>query len=356
MSSGSQWLCMLLGMALAHSASALEFRRLKGSADGEDAQQWLYFSGEAVQFALAADPGAAAQSGRADPQYRALALFLTDGRDLADLEPSPIDYQPGAGLTIDPQQVWLDQDERLLALQVTAAGGQARWQVLDVVSGKRVLETGAVPPPAASEAAVWSWPRPLPAPLDAYDGLQFDDWRGVLEMPDRVRVQTWRTTTRAVFGALSFTPAQDHLKQDIDSWLSAYPPETLGDAKHLLGDWRVRSIQARTDLGLYDYPWFRASIHRDPRGGLSFAKTTGSQRRSGLLLRDLEQPGRLIFAGSSTVNDEAPRDYSRLLKPPVDEEVGATDSVGEFILLSATHAVLVLDPADHGFEIYELER
>lgn len=346
----------LLALLWTGTASALEFHRLQGSADGEDAQQWLYFGGEAVQFALAADAAPEGQSERYAVHYRSLALFLTDGRDPQDLEPSPIDYVPGDGLKIDPEQVWMDSRERLIALRVAADGGKARWQLLDAASGKPVFDTHDGPmPPARPDAAPLAWPEPLPKALARYDGLRFEDWRGVLTHYDRLHVQNWRTQARATFDQLSFSESQVALKEQVDAWLSAYPPETLGDGSQLLGDWKVRSIQARTDLGVYDYPWFLASIRRDPRGGLFFAKTTGSQRRSGLLLRDSGQPGRLVFAGGGTVNDQPQLDYSPLQKDPV-EEAEASDSVGEFLLLAEGHAVMLLDVSERGFEIYELKR
>jgi hypothetical protein len=350
---------LVLSMLLAAPAQALEFRRLKGSADGEDAQQWLYFGGEAVQFALAADPPPAGQSERYAVHYRSLALFLTDGRAPEDLEPSPIDYLPGGGLKIDPEQVWLDRGERLIALRVADDGGKPRWQLVDAVNGKQVLETGDGPVPAAPRPGqdALAWPAPLPEVLARYDGLRYDDWRGVLTMPARMRVQNWRTTARASFDRFEFAASQADLQTQVDEWLAAQPPESLGDGSQLLGDWRVRSIQARTGHAVYDYPWFQARIRRDPRGALGFIKSTGSQRRSGLLLRDREQPGRLVFAGTTSVNDQPTRDYSTVrgnTGNPRDES--SDDSVGEFILLSEGHAVLILDVDEFRLEIYELRR
>lgn len=348
---------ILLLALWAAPALSLEFRRLAGTADAEDTQQWLYFAGETVQFALAADAPPAGQSERPATHYRSLALFLIDGRDPEDLEPSPIDYQPGAGLTIDPEQVWLDTRERLIGLRVGGTGSAARWHLLDAVNGKQVLDTVAGPEPAQRhpDEPLLRWPAPLPKSLARYDGRRFDDWRGVLELPDRSRLQHWRTLTRTAFAELKFADSQADLRRQVDDWLTAQPPETLGDGSQLLGDWSVRSIQAHTDLGVYDYPWFRATIRRDPRGGLRFAKTTGSQRRSGLLLRDREHPGRLVFAGASTVNEEPARDYSALLAA-ADEAAMAADSVGEFLLLEPDRAILVLDVSELGFEIYELRR
>ncbi|MEM7697049.1 MAG: DUF4893 domain-containing protein, partial [Verrucomicrobiota bacterium] len=68
----------------------------------------------------------------------------------------------------------------------------------------------------------------------------------------------------------------------------------------LKGNWKVRSIQVGR-LGIFSYPFFQARV-TDFGGHLFFEKTTGSQRKSGLLLRDSR--GGIFFAGGWTVNED----------------------------------------------------
>ncbi|MDP1587806.1 MAG: DUF4893 domain-containing protein [Prosthecobacter sp.] len=81
-------------------------------------------------------------------------------------------------------------------------------------------------------------------------------------------------------------------------------------APKLMGNWKVRSIQSRRfEEGAFLYPWFKAEIKETNGRALFFAKTTGSQRRSGLLLPTMK--GGWVFLGGVAMNDDPQTSYSR---------------------------------------------
>ncbi|MEL7060244.1 MAG: DUF4893 domain-containing protein [Acidobacteriota bacterium] len=125
--------------------------------------------------------------------------------------------------------------------------------------------------------------------------------------------------------------------------------EAAADA--LVGPWRVR-VHSSIDTAVFVYPYFDAEISR--RGNdLVFRKTSGSQRRSGLLMRDLHGPG-WIFAGGFTVNDDPEVAYSALAGVG---EVLESDTVGVLYLLNDAEALMILDAEDAlSWELYELKR
>jgi hypothetical protein len=123
-------------------------------------------------------------------------------------------------------------------------------------------------------------------------------------------------------------------------------PQRLGD---VVGTWQVRSIQVNAH-GTFAYPWFRASIRRTA-DELWFEKTTGSQRRSGVLLPHGD--GRsLAFLGGATVNDEPQAAYSR------GRAAGPapSDSAGRLYRIGARELLLVLDAEGGRYELYHLRR
>ncbi len=132
--------------------------------------------------------------------------------------------------------------------------------------------------------------------------------------------------------------------------LLARPTRAIA-AETLVGDWRVRSLKGDTE-GLFVYPFFDARFSVD-EDGLTFRKYTGSQRRSGRLwpYGDGES---WVFAGGATVNEDAPRDYSRAAGRFESSE---SDSVGRLWALTADHLLMILDAEDGvRFEVYELRR
>lgn len=128
----------------------------------------------------------------------------------------------------------------------------------------------------------------------------------------------------------------------------AATPLPLGE---LEGSWQVRSIQIHDSFG-YAYPWFDATLLPDADGTLRLAKTTGSQRRTGLLL-PMDAGTRLAFLGASTVNDDPTRRYSRSAGAAAPSE---HDSVGQLVRIGPQELLLVLDASARGFELYHLRR
>lgn len=116
------------------------------------------------------------------------------------------------------------------------------------------------------------------------------------------------------------------------------------------GAWQVRSIQVN-DYGTFAYPWFRSRITRAP-AGLSFEKTTGSQRRSGLLVPHGD--GRsLVFLGGETVNEEPQVPYSVARDGGMPAE---SDSVGRLYRIGPRELLMVLDAEGGRYELYHLRR
>lgn len=171
-------------------------------------------------------------------------------------------------------------------------------------------------------------------------------WRDHTQGDDRLRIE------RALDQAAGIRPDDDPYPRDFATARAllkrAERPQSLGD---ITGRWRVRSIQVNPH-GTFAYPFFAASIARE-RGELRFAKTTGSQRRSGVLLPAGD--GRsLVFLGGTTVNDEAPVAYSRIAHPrsaPRD-----SDSVGRLVRIGARELLMVLDASPDRYELYHLVR
>lgn len=120
------------------------------------------------------------------------------------------------------------------------------------------------------------------------------------------------------------------------------------------GTWRVRSIQVTDGQG-YDYPWFGARIDADGTGDAAyrFAKTSGSQRRSGRLY-PMDGAG-FVFLGARTVNDEVPRRYSRVADPAT-RVPGEHDSAGRLVRIGPDELLMVLDADGDRFELYHLRR
>ncbi|MBL8297209.1 MAG: DUF4893 domain-containing protein [Rhodanobacteraceae bacterium] len=131
--------------------------------------------------------------------------------------------------------------------------------------------------------------------------------------------------------------------------LLAEPHRPLA-ADALTGEWKVRSLQGGP-YGIYIYPWFKASITRR-EDGLFFEKTTGSQRRSGVLLAPQNESGDWYFVGGATVNDEPQVGYSKSRS----EKARSSDSVGTVWGISDDRVLMLLDVGETGYEIYQLKR
>lgn len=162
----------------------------------------------------------------------------------------------------------------------------------------------------------------------------------------QIYVDTAKQNLRHWYDNADLTDAEPEALVLIKQTLTASPQRL--DLPALLGQWRVRSLQG-SSLGLYLYPFFRSSIRADGEGRYWFEKTTGSQRRSGHLYPDGD---RLVFLGTSTVNDEPQGIY----RAKNAQGQAANESVGVLWQLSATHLIMLLDADSEQFEIYELRR
>lgn len=139
-----------------------------------------------------------------------------------------------------------------------------------------------------------------------------------------------------------------------DLLVQAEHPLPLGD---ITGAWRVASIQVSSS-GFYDYPYFAARIER-AGCGYRFAKSTGSQRRTGRLL-PMKNDRALAFLGTFTVNDDPTASYgpdNRSLGLPAGPD-GPTNSVGRLMRLGPDTLLMILDAHvdDNAFELYRLQR
>jgi hypothetical protein len=107
--------------------------------------------------------------------------------------------------------------------------------------------------------------------------------------------------------------------------------------KDLLGNWRCRSIQA-DDRSVIVYPFFNCRFIRKD-GKLFFAKTTGSQRRSGYLYPS--GGDHMVFLGSLTMNDDV-------------NSGEYTDTVGVLVRKGSDRFLLILDATQKGYELFEI--
>lgn len=127
-------------------------------------------------------------------------------------------------------------------------------------------------------------------------------------------------------------------------------PQPLGE---IAGAWQVRSVQlhssdAPSGFGfVHAYPYFRASIERTAECGYHFAKTSGSQRRSGGLYAMSDMPDALAFLGMQTVNEDPALAYRG------DSEHA---SAGRLIRIGTDELLMILDATPERFELYQLRR
>lgn len=122
--------------------------------------------------------------------------------------------------------------------------------------------------------------------------------------------------------------------------------EAIG-VKDLLGLRKVRSVQINS-YGVFQYPYFACKF-KTKDAGLFFEKTSGSQRKSGMIFND--SPARMVFLGAWTVNDEPQQAYSRLASAPTTEH----DSVGIFIKRGGRIVALFPDDKTR-YEVYEFSK
>ena len=118
-------------------------------------------------------------------------------------------------------------------------------------------------------------------------------------------------------------------------------------AKDLLGLRKVRSIQIGR-LGVFNYPYFVCKF-KQKEEGLFFEKTTGSQRKSGIVFVD--EPTQMVFLGGWSVNDDPQKPYSGL----VGSKVTKYDSVGVFVKRGG-RILAVFPKGPKSYEVYEFSK
>ncbi|MGY0650687.1 DUF4893 domain-containing protein [Luteimonas sp. A537] len=207
-------------------------------------------------------------------------------------------------------------------------------------------------PPATSTPAQASPDRPMPEPTPEERARPLQEptelppatgWDAAVLPAHRAMVDD------ALARARSAASGADEASREARALLArAQDPLPPGDID---GNWRVRSIQIGDGRG-YGYPFFDARISSAGTGH-RFAKTSGSQRRSGRLY-PMDGPG-LAFLGARTVNEEAPRTYTRIARPDASLP-GEHDSAGLLLRIGPRELLMVLDADGNGFELYHLER
>ena len=197
------------------------------------------------------------------------------------------------------------------------------------------------PTPTPAQAAPAPAVDTPPAPAEAADPC---DWTRIALPQHRAMVEA---TPQSLLDAVA---AADGDVAQLRPLLER-PALPLGEID---GAWRVRSLQS--NLGsVFAYPYFAARI-APADCGHAFAKTTGSQRRTGVLYPIAGQPDRLAFLGASTVNDDPPRGYDPA-RPAGDQRPGEENSAGVLYRIGPDELLALLDARGDGrFEVYHLRR
>lgn len=187
----------------------------------------------------------------------------------------------------------------------------------------------------------------LPAPLLAAESCEWTDRVQAIDR-ERVTVGIDQVLTRIPQAARNngIAVARGLLQR-------ARTPMALG---RLEGRWKVRSIQIDQRFA-HAFPYFSAHLTRTPCG-FDFAKTSGSQRRSGQLLpMSGSSPAQLAFLGTATVNDDPAGRYGQDSQSSNGTSDGRPrNSAGRLLRLGPNELLMILDYAADGFELYQLKR
>lgn len=112
------------------------------------------------------------------------------------------------------------------------------------------------------------------------------------------------------------------------------------------GSYKCRSIQITT-YGVFVYPYFKCNVAPRLDGSKAFKKTSGSQRKNGILKK--LSSGEVIFFGAWSVNDDPVVSYNK------NDASSETNQVGK-LLLSGEFWYLIFDEPDGQGEIYQLSK
>jgi hypothetical protein len=278
-----------------------------------------------------------------------------DGYDGPD-EESPVNLLPrltlAKGLRFDPKNVYRSEDSSLIVLQIIK-GKELQWLFVaqdnarelarlpfadvSLVSSSR-LQLNKSPPEKLKKAIAAIAPQP--------------EWKRYLW--DEHNYKIYIADEIISNGANNQIPnSSDANAKKLLRELMTAKKQAI-DPKSLIGDWRVRSLQASND-DLFLYPFFKATIRSDANG-IIFEKTSGSQRRMGRLYKDVTA-SKLVFLGGIYVNNDKPVGYSVGWSKPDAAEPKPSDSVGIFYQINNKRAIMFLDAeSTDEYEVYELAR
>lgn len=164
--------------------------------------------------------------------------------------------------------------------------------------------------------------------------------KGIILPTDYGSLSRDRKIVGEVLSTMSTTSYGYGEKAMVEKLLEAktYPvtPESL------IGFKRVRSIQIDGRYGIFSYPYFNCRF-RKIDGKVFFEKTTGSQRKSGLIYQNT--PESLIFHGGWSVNNDPQTAY------------GSSNSTAGIIYKIGQHKAIMIFPTEENrVEIYELSK
>lgn len=196
--------------------------------------------------------------------------------------------------------------------------------------------------------------RSMPSTAPARVASRTCDWEALATAAHRDSVRTALQPMVLLVDGMATASGVDAASRQaaLDVLRRAERPLPLGE---ITGNWKVRSIQvhgadARPGFDFaYAYPYFKAAIQRQRGCGYRFAKTTGSQRRSGRLYPMPGTRDELAFLGAQTVNNDPVRSYD----PHGDADHA---SAGRLLRTGRNELLLILDAGPARFELYQLRR
>lgn len=170
---------------------------------------------------------------------------------------------------------------------------------------------------------------------------------------DRVSLMGWEARLRKHLDQLSEQtddPASLDAIAQIET-LVDMPRIDFAEDREVIGDWRVRSLQA-DGLGAYAYQYFPARIYQETQA-LVFDKNSGSQRHRGLMARAGSDV--MLFVGALYYAYQEQRLYSAHMEPGTDpdrdyDEIAALYKIGD------AHYLMVFAPKGERFRFYEMRR
>ncbi len=165
------------------------------------------------------------------------------------------------------------------------------------------------------------------------------DLEGIVLPADYGILSLARDKARDVLSTLSPESYGYSEKSMVEKLLNAKTyPITPDD---MIGFRRVRSIQIDARDGIFSYPYFNCRF-RKADGKIFFEKTSGSQRKSGVVYQN--DPESLVFLGGWSVNDDPQTEY------------GGINSVAGTVYKIGPRKALMIFPTDvNRVEIYELK-